>query len=77
MPAKMPKLLRFASTPPLQRHPRKAPAAVPGSDARNAVATICAIYEGAKDAEQSSRRASARKGCRMRKCTRMAESPIG
>jgi predicted dehydrogenase len=48
MPAKMPKLLRFASTPPLQRHSRKAPAAVPGSDARNAVAVICAIYEAAK-----------------------------
>jgi hypothetical protein len=25
----MPKLLRFASTPPLQRHPRKAPARRP------------------------------------------------
>jgi predicted dehydrogenase len=48
MPAKMPELLRFASTPPLQRHSRKAPAAVPGSDARNAVAVICAIYEAAK-----------------------------
>jgi hypothetical protein len=48
MPAKMPKLLRFASAPPLQRHPRKAPDCRPGSDARNAVAVICAIYEAAK-----------------------------
>ena len=48
MPAKMPKLLRFASTPPLQRHSRKAPDCRPGSGARNTVAVICAIYEVAK-----------------------------
>jgi hypothetical protein len=48
MPAKMPEFPRFASTPPLQRHPRKAPDCRPGSGARNTVAVICAIYEAAK-----------------------------
>jgi hypothetical protein len=49
MPAKMPELLRFASTPPLQRHSRKAPAAVPGSDARNAVARHLRDLRGRED----------------------------
>jgi hypothetical protein len=49
MPAKMPKLLRFASAPPLQRHPRKAPARRPGSGARNAVARHLRDLRGRED----------------------------
>jgi hypothetical protein len=49
MPAKMPEFPRFASTPPLQRHPRKAPARRPGSGARNAVARHLRDLRGRED----------------------------
>jgi hypothetical protein len=49
MPAKMPELLRFASTPPLQRHPRKAPDCRPGSGARNTVARHLRDLRGRED----------------------------
>ena len=45
----MPKLLRFASTPPLQRHSRKAPDCRPGSGARNTVARYLRDLRGRED----------------------------